>query len=104
MGLPGPAPRLLRVEAGSVAPRRELVEEAGEIQDVQDGRCGGMVAVGVGVAGRELVEEAGEVEDVQDGGDCGGVAVGVAGGAQLPGLVAECGGVAPEEDGPAAGI
>src|SRR5215831_678810 len=88
----------------SVAPGRELVEEAGEVEDVEGGRGGGVVAVGVGVTGGEAVEEAGEVEDVEDGGCGAGVAVGVAGGgAQFPGLVVECCGVAPEEDGLAAG-
>src|SRR5262249_33282731 len=55
---------------------------AGEVEDVEGGRDGGLVAVGVGVARGELVEEAGEVEGVESGGSGGEVAVGVAGTAE----------------------
>src|SRR5437879_1076871 len=46
-------------------PRRELVQEADEIEDVEDRRRGRGVAVDVDVAAGIPVEEAGEVQDVE---------------------------------------
>lgn len=57
----------------------EGIEEATEVGDGQDGKCGGMVAVGVGIAGSEGVEEAHEVADVEGWRQGQAVAVGVAG-------------------------
>src|SRR5436190_15019371 len=61
--------------ADSGATGGELLEEAGEIGDVDDRRSGRTVAVGVGVAGGELLEEAGEIGHVRGWGLSAPVAV-----------------------------
>src|SRR5438128_1914866 len=60
------------------ATRGEGGLEADEVVDVEGGRTGGAVAVGVGVAGGEAGHEADEVVDVEDRGVGAEVAVGVA--------------------------
>src|ERR1051326_8313142 len=93
-----------RESAGALrAARGESVEEAGEVQDVEHGRGGGSIAVGVGVAGGEAVEEAGEVQDVEGGRGGGAVAVCGAGDGQGPGVAEGSAVGAPEEDGFGAG-
>src|SRR5215831_13432072 len=47
------------------APGSEPIQEAPEIQHVQERRLGALVAVGVAVARGEPIEEADEVKDVQ---------------------------------------
>src|ERR1051326_2698113 len=49
------APCVVRASGGSGAAGGELVKEAGEVEDVKDGGCGGVVAVGVGAAAGEAV-------------------------------------------------
>src|SRR5690349_17816064 len=70
--------------------------EADEVVDVEDGRVGGVVAVGVGVAGGEAGLEADEIVDVEEGNLARGVvAVGVAGNGA---------GVAEEDEGEVEGL
>src|SRR5438874_3379277 len=57
----------------------EAVDEAPEVKDVEDGRRGAVLAVGVHVSRCELVQEADKIVDVEEGRDRGVVAVGVAG-------------------------
>src|SRR5579862_6868984 len=56
----------------------ELIQKAGEIDDVQDWRDRAPIAVGVWISGGEAVQEAREVQDVEDRRYGAVVAVGVA--------------------------
>src|SRR5678816_737847 len=69
---------LSSVRYGLRTARSELVEEAGEVVDVEDWGEGRTVTVGEGAARRVEVVEADEVVDVEERGEGGTVAVGIA--------------------------